>query len=230
MKMTLKAVFRSAIVAMVALATAVPAMADEVVTVDYTQNWIGFMNVFDRNTDGTPGGFQFGSGWGFNDLTAEFVGDELILGPNTIGDPDPFWYIGGGAPGAQGNKFMDANAFVQVTDGLSGMNVTFEGVVNDNTFTTAHVGSIFIRDFAPDFSTFNEVSTAITPGDFSITLATDAGAGRHVQYGFNVQGENVWVTDVGAFGTAAIRAVPEPASAMVLGLIGVGLVTRRRRG
>ena len=206
-----------------------PLAADETVTVNRGDNWEGFMNVFNRNSDGTPGDFVFGSGWGFNDLTAEFVGSELILGPNTIDDPDPFWYIGGGAPGAQGNKFMDANSFVSVTDSLSGMNVTFEGTVLSNTLTSDHTAIAFIRDFAPDFSSFNEVTTALTPGDFSITLATDAGAGRHVQYGFNFRGENVWATDVAPFGTVNLSSVPEPTSIAVLGLFGLGLVARRRR-
>jgi len=109
------------------------------------------------------------------------------------------------------------------------MNVTFEGTVLSNTLTDAHTATAFIRDFAPDFSSFNEVTAALTPGDFSITLATDPGAGRHVQYGFNFQGENVWVTDRDPFGTVVIAAVPEPASASVLLLAGLGLVARRRR-
>ena len=206
--------------------------ADETVTVDPGQAWEGFMNVFEIDRAGAtpaPGAFVFGSGWGLADLTAEFSGAELILGPNSIADPDEFWYEGGGAPGALGNKWMDANAFVNVTDALGGMNVTFEGSVISNTLTDAHTATVFIRDFAPDFSSFNEITAALTPGDFSITLATDPGAGRHVQYGFNFQGENVWVTDRDPFGTVVIAAVPEPASASVLLLAGLGLVARRRR-
>ena len=230
MKLKIKAVAFAIALLATSIATMPSAtVADEIVTVDAGAAWQGFMNVHERNGDGTKGGFIFGSGWGFGDLTAEFSAGELVLGPNTIGDPDPFWYIGGGEPGAQGNKWMDANGFVQVTDGLSGMNVTFEGIVNSNTFTAAHTGTVFIRDFAPDFSSFNEVTAALTPGAFSINLDTDAGAGRHVQYGFNVQGENVWVTDTAPFGTVNIQAVPEPAAATLLGVAALGLIARRRR-
>jgi hypothetical protein len=208
--------------------------ADAVVTVDPLAPWIGFMNVFEidrSNSPPTPGAFVFNSPWGFNDLTAVFDGSgALTLGVNTIGDPDPFWYIGGGGPGALGNKWMDANGFVQVDGGsLSGMNVTFTGNVLSNTFTANHTARAFIRDFAPDFSSFNEASVLLTPGLFSITLATINDPNRHVQYGFNVQGENVWITDAGAFGNAVVVAIPEPLSGTIFVLTALcGAIVRRR--
>jgi len=209
---------------------------DAVVTVDPNAAWQGFMNVFeiDRNTTPpTQGDFVFASGWGFNDLTASFDGSgALTLGVNSIGDADKFWYVGGGGPGALGNKWMDANGFVQVDGGgLSGMDVTFTGNVLSNTFTENHTATAFIRDFAPDFSSFNEVSVLLTPGVFDITLATIDDPNRHVQYGFNVQGENVWITDIAPFGNAVVTAVvPEPVSSTVLMISGLcGLAIRRRR-
>jgi len=156
----------------------------------------------------------------------------LTLGVNSIGDADPFWYVGGGGPGALGNKWMDANGFVQVDGGgLSGMDVTFTGNVLSNTFTENHTATAFIRDFAPDFSSFNEVSALLTPGVSDITLATIDDPNRHVQYGFNVQGENVWITDIAPFGNAVVTAVvPEPVSSTVLMISGLcGLAIRRRR-
>ena len=204
------------------------------VNVDASAAFAGFMNVSLLDRSGplpAPGTFEFGSGWGVADTTAvlDVPSNTITLVPNTIGDPDPYWYIGGGGPGQLGNKWMDANTFIQETDTLSGMDVTFQGKVLSNTLLPNHTASVFIRDFAPDFSSFNEVSAPLTPGDFSITLATDPGAGRHVQYGFNMQGENVWTTDVGAFGNVVVTAVPEPSSVALLAIGTFTMIGRRRR-
>jgi hypothetical protein len=187
--------------------------------------WNGYMNVFDLG-----GGYQFGSGWGIADLNASFndPANKLTLSPNTIGDPNPYWYTPFGGPGAAGNKIMEANLYRQVDDGsLSGQTVTFQGTVLSNSFTSAHVAKIFIRDFAPDYSSYNESAIALTPGAFSLSLNTLAGAGRHVQWGFQVKGVNVWVTDTAPFGFAEIATIPAPAT-LALGALGL-LAGRRRR-
>jgi hypothetical protein len=196
---------------------------------DSTAPWLGFMNVFELPANG--GGFVFASGWGVPDLVATFddANNKLTLSPNTVGDPDPFWYQGGGGPGALGNKIMEANLYQQVDDGsLSGQTVTFSGSIISNTFTAAHETRIFIRDFAPDYSSFNETSVLATTGAFSIDLLTDGGAGRHVQWGFQTRGENVWITDTGPFGNVMISTIPAPASLALLGLGGLAAFRRRR--
>ncbi|MCP4248901.1 MAG: PEP-CTERM sorting domain-containing protein [bacterium] len=198
---------------------------------DSSAPWFGFMNVYNLPAPAGDGAFQFASAWGVPDLVATFddPNSTVTLSPNTIGDPDPYWYIGGGGPGAPGNKIMEANLYLQVDDGsLSGDTVTFQGTVVSNTYTAAHAASIFIRDFAPDFSSFNETIVPATPGGFSIDLLTDPGAGRHVQYGFQSVGENVWVTDTAPFGNVVFGAVPEPASLALLGLGGIVVLRRRR--
>jgi hypothetical protein len=106
----------------------------------------------------------------------------LTLGPNTIGDPDPFWYVGGRRARHPGNKNMDANMYVQ-SESLSGQDVTFTGNVISNTLVSPYTSVAFIKDFAPDFSSFSQITVPLTPGVFSITLPTNPGAGRHVQYG-----------------------------------------------
>lgn len=188
--------------------------------------WNGYMNVFDLNNN-----FLFGSGWGIPDLVANFDdgANTLTMSPNTIGDPDPFWYQGGGGPGAAGNKIMEANLYQESTGGaLNGTTVTFEGVIASNTFTDAHEATIFIRDFAADFQSFNETSIAATAGAFSISLATVADNSRFVQWGFQVRGVNVWVTDTAPFGNMVIRTIPTPGAMATLALGGL-IATRRRR-
>jgi hypothetical protein len=209
------------------LLCAKPADAAVIVGPDPSAPWLGFMNVFELPSNG--GAFVFGSPWGTADLTATFAGDVLTLGPNTIGDPDPFWYVGGGGPGAQGNKVMDANMYVQ-SEALAGETVTFTGIVLSNTLVSDYTSVAFIKDFAPDFSSFNQVTVPLTPGEFSITLATTPVAGRHVQYGFETIGPNVWITDVGPKGTVQVTQVPEPGSALLLGFgCAVAALGRRRR-
>ncbi len=206
--------------------------AQAFVGVDPSSTWLGYMNVSDRPQDG--GAFRFGSAWGPADLTATWGGGSLTLGPNSIGDPDPYWYQGGGAPGAVGNKIMDASMYVETTGVYSGQTLTFSGSVLNNTLVgntnadgNGWTSVAFIKDFAPDYSSFVATTVALTPGTFSINLTLDADATRHIQYGFETIGPNVWATDVAPYGSIEIDAVPEPVSMFALGL-GALAVARRR--
>lgn len=224
---------------MLAATVAVSAASAQTVNVsDSTGPWLGFMNVFELDANG--GGFVFGSGWGTADLKATFDdgANTLTLAPAFVNDVNEFWYqntsgtaadpVNPGGPGQLGNKKMEANVFQEATDVYNGTTLTFEGNVASNSFTAAHESWIFIKDFAADFSSFTETRIAMTAGAFSISHATDAGAGRHVQWGFQTIGENVWDGDEGPFGTAVISTVPTPASAALIGLGGL-IATRRRR-
>jgi hypothetical protein len=85
----------------------------------------------------------------------------------------------------------------------------------------------FIKDFAPDYSSFNVVTTPLTPGHFDISLATVSDPARHVQYGFETIGPDVWITDAGQYGN--IQIIPEPSTLALLGLGLVGALVWRRR-
>jgi hypothetical protein len=202
-----------AIVAIFALLLPAAVQAQVGVTVDETVLNLGFMNVYNLPAPDGDGSFQFDSGWGFADLTAVYSGYDLTLGPNTIGDPNEYWYqcVGSavppdcGGPGAPGNKIMEANAYAQVTDTYSGQAVTFTGEVIAYSLTEAHTVIAFIKDFAPDYSSFEWNFVELDAvGPFSVSLNTLAGAGRHVQWGFQMVGVNVWVTDVAQFGSITI--------------------------
>ncbi len=172
------------------------------VTVDPAETWLGYMHVADLPASG--GTYRSGGTWNVPDLRASFAGSTLTLSPNTISDPSTYWYIGGGAPGRPGNKIMTANMYVEKTGSLSGKTVTFTGTVTANTLTSAHGALVFIRDFNADYSAFATVTAPLVNGSFSISLATSAGSGRHVQYGFETKGVNVWATDAGPFGLVRI--------------------------
>ncbi len=204
--------------------------------------WLGFMNVFDipQNSGGGPyppnlGPYQFGSSWGIPDLCATWAGPTLTLSPNTIGDPNPYWYNPSGGPGAIGNKIMDANIYVETTGVYPGQTLTFQGTVLANTLVgkTDPLGNgwtsvAFIKDFAPDYSSFNVQTVPLVVGSFSVSLATVADPARHVQWGFETLGPDVWITDVGQYGS--IQVIPEPSTLALLGLGLVGgLIWRRRQ-
>lgn len=221
---------RKFVIAGIAAAAATSAASAAVeVTVDPGSTWLGFMNV--SNLPSAGGAYQFGSPWGTADLTATFAGDVLTLGPNSIGDTNEYWYQGvgtnPGGPGAPGNKIMDANMYVQ-DPALAGQTVSFTFEVLSNTFTSAHRSTAFIKDFAPDFSSFNGIEIELSPGVHNITFAADPSPGRVVQYGFQTVGVNVWVTDVGPFGSASVRSavIPEPT---ILGLLAFAPLALRRR-
>lgn len=194
-----------------------------------TAPWLAYMNVFELPANG--GGFVFGSPWGIPDLTANFDdgANTLTMSPNTIGDPDPFWYIGGGGPGAMGNKIMQANLYQESIGGLAGQTVLFEGNVLSHSFTDAHQARVFIRDFAGDFSSSVDVFADVdAAGNFSISLDTINDASRIVQWGIQVEGENVWITDVAPFGNVVFSTIPTPGALALLGMGGL-VATRRRR-
>jgi len=181
----------------------------------------GFMNVSNLPEDG--GDFQFASGWGVADLSVSFngAGDIVTMVPNSIGDPNEYWYqnttgtapdpANPGGPGQRGNKSMEANWYGEATDVYNGQTLTFNGNITSLTLSNSHSVIAFIKDFSPDYSSFVESTTVLdSTGEFSISLALNSAAGRHVQWGLQMTGENVWVTDLAPFGSIVVEAiVPE---------------------
>lgn len=202
------------------------------VGVDPSLSWQGYMNVFELPQNG--GAYLWGSSWGTADLCATWAGPVLTLSPNTINDPNPYWYTPAGGPGAIGNKIMDANMYVETTGVYSGQTLTFEGTVLANTLFGKVDGNgngwtsvAFIKDFAPDYSSFNMVTAPLNAGYFNISLDTVADPARHVQWGFETIGPDVWITDVAQYGS--IQVIPEPGTLALLGLgLGVAALLRRR--
>lgn len=227
------------------------------VTVDSTKLTNGFMNVSNLPVGATVlptgaggpngpanGAFQFPSGWGTADLKSSFSGNTVTLAANQIGDPNIYWYQGAntnnGAPGAPGNKIMDASLYAESTGVYVNETLTFTGDVLSNALhgasnpynNTTYTSVAFIKDFVADFSSFTSVTVPLTPGVFSISLLTSADPGHHIQYGFETIGSNVWagdpLLDGGNLTAVVAPVVPEPTA---LGLLaaGAGMLVRRRR-
>lgn len=224
----------TSIAALTLVGTVNSLQANVTVGVDPAASWMGYMNVSSLPSAG--GGYQFGSGWGTADLTSSWSGSTLTLGPNTIGDPASYWYTPGGGPGALGNKIMDANLYVETTGVYTGQTLSFSGSVLSSSLLTSHDANgngwtavAFIKDFAPDYSSSVTVTAPLVNGVFNISLATLNDPSRHIQYGFETIGPDVWASDAGQYGTIQIAPVPEPSTLALLGLaLTVPVVFRRR--
>ena len=202
------------------------------VTVDPTKPWGGYMNVYENPANG--GGFLWGSGWSTADLRAAFCGSKLILSPNTIGDPAPYWYVTTNSPSV-GNKIMNANFYVEPAGSLPGQLVTFSGTVQaDSLLSSLNPAGqgwtviAFIKDFTPNYSGFIEATAPMVNGAFSIQLQTSSDPANHVQYGFTVQGPCVWPTDpvLASYGNVQIATtspVPPTAPTVTTSLSGGNL-------
>jgi hypothetical protein len=100
---------------------------------------------------------------------------------------------------------MEANSYAESTGPLAGQTLTFSGEVTAYSLTSAHTIVAFIKDFAADYSTFNIQTVPLTAvGPFSVSLPLVNDPTRHVQWGFQMVGVNVWYTDVGPFGSITV--------------------------
>ena len=190
-------------------AMATPSSAADV-GIDPSATWLGFMNVFELPANG--GGYVFGSGWGTPDLTAVFSDSNtlLTLGPNSVNDANPFWYTPAGGPGSTGNKICDANFYQESTGVYTGQTLNFSGTVLTNTMIAPYTQVAFIKDFASDYSSNVTMTVPLTPGPFTVSLATINDPTRHVQFGFEVSGPDVWITDRDPVGTVTLSTASTP--------------------
>jgi len=206
------------------------AQAQTTVTVDPSQTWLGYMNVFELPSNG--GGYDFGSPWGTAALPATFSGAVATLGPNiNIDQTDPidsYWWQAPNTGTSPGNHIMAGSFYVE-DDNFVGGNVNFIGDVLSNTLVSPYTSEAFIDDFTPSYSLVNTVTVPLTPGDFSLNL--NITPGDVLQYGFITTGPNARAAAAPADGEVQVTAavVPEPATLGIVGAVALSLLARRRR-
>ena len=206
-------------------------------TIDSSELVNGYMTVFDLPANG--GAYQFGNPWGIADLNATFsTPTQVTFSPNTIGDPNSYWYTPSGQVGALGNKMMYANLYAESTGAYNGQTIQFDGTVSAFSLSTNSAGipyvfKAFVKDFAPDFSSSVDAIYDIgATGNFQISLATINDPARHVQWGLQMIGPDIWPADtaqIAAAGSATVEAIPEPSTYALLGMTAAGLFAYRAR-
>ena len=183
-------------------------------TVDSETMTNGYMNVFAPPSAG--GGYLSGSGWAVKDLRAQFTGSTSVtLAPCYVADSGTYWYTPSGQPGATGNKIMEANVYGQADGTYAGQSVKFSGTVPSYTLQGGTSGwsvKAFIRDFTADYSSYNEQAVPISAtGSFSVRLNAVNDPSRHVQWGLQMKGPDVWITELASKGTVVVSALPTAA-------------------
>lgn len=218
--------------------------------VDPSENWVGYMNVFNNagGATGSQGGYLFGNGWALSDLRSTFAPSTLTLAPNfntyvnSLNGTDAdraYWTDstdGGVTAGPLGNKWMEANTFVE-DSALIGSNVTFQGNLDSfNLLSPNYTAVAFIKALDPNAgyaTVINQFSVLSAAGPFSVSADLTSATGLIIQYGFTVTGLNANPADAGVFGSAVVQTVPEPSTYALLALgaagLGAHLVRRRRR-
>ena len=217
-----------------------------VVTIDGSETWRGYMNVFNL-TDGAKGGFVFGSPWALGDVKSTVTGNTVTLEPNyqAFNATDAFWsnYIPAGVDpvtedpypavtGTIGNKWLEGNTFVEKAAGVLSGNLTFSGNVDSYSLASGYSLIAFIKGLNPNNGYSADIfrQAAIGSGTTSFSLSADltGASGLIMQYGFTVSGRNANPAETG-LGSAVVSAIPEPSVASLLGFGVLGLVATRLR-
>ncbi|MFZ9874037.1 MAG: PEP-CTERM sorting domain-containing protein [Candidatus Methylacidiphilales bacterium] len=191
------------------------------VTIDSSAMSIGYMNVFD-----TANNYQWGSGWGINDLRASYSGSLLTVQPNTNcwAPGDAYWVAGG-----VGQKIMEANIFAENADSATVGLLNFSGQTVSNTLAAGYSAVAFIKAINPGNGWSMDVfqSAALIGGQaFSVSYDFTGVNGLIVQYGIMTRG---LVSDPNVDNGSAVVTVPEPSSAALMGLGLAGLLAFRLR-
>ena len=221
-----------------------------VVTIDGSQTWNGYMNVFDLTGSGGKGGYQFGSGWGLGAVKSTVTGNTITLEPNynCFNANDGYWsnyraaIPAGKDPvteeptpavpavtGTIGNKWMEGSSFVEKGAGVLSGNLTFTGNVDFYSLASGYSVYAFIKGLNPNkgyaADIFQQAAIGSGATSFSVSADLTGASGLIMQYGFTVSGRNANPAETG-LGSVVLSAaaIPEPSSVSLLMLGAAGLM------
>jgi hypothetical protein len=110
-------------------------------------------------------------------------------------------------PDGTPNKFVEQDWFIS-NDDLLGQTLTFNGFCPSNSVPADYTASVWIEDFAGDYSSFTSANSNLVAGQaFSITLPTTPGG--HIQYGIRLTGPDNSPTNIVTM-TAALVSIVQP--------------------
>ncbi|NBO26412.1 MAG: PEP-CTERM sorting domain-containing protein [Actinobacteria bacterium] len=220
-----------------------------VVTVDGSQTWNGYMNIFALNSSRGQGGYQWGSKWGLNDVKSTVGSNYITLEPNynCFNANDAYWSnYQAGTPagfdpvtedpipavppvlGTIGNKWMEGNTFVEYAPGLLSGSLTFTGNVDSYSLANGYNVIAFIKGLNPNtgysMDIFQQAAIGSGSNSFSVSADLTGASGLILQYGFTVSGVNA--NPANSLGSVVVSAasIPEPSSVSLLMLGAVGLM------
>ena len=158
------------------------------VTIESSQDWIGYVNAFEL--DGT---YAYGFDYPVSELKARATSASLILQPNTLiwanDAANDAWFDN--SSGTQTPvKYIAASSYIEDAT-LGNEDLTFSGFVSNHNLDSNYTVVAFIKAIgpAPDFTAFAEEFVEITEeGAFSVTATASQLSATSVQYGFTVTG------------------------------------------
>jgi hypothetical protein len=215
--------------------------------------WQGFMNVSDKTAEGGKGDYRFSSTWGVADLATTLIAvdpatltdNQLQLFPNVnayadaVANTDPiagpearaYWTNstdGGVTAGPEGNKWMDANTFVEDSI-VEPTSTSFSGRIDAYTLAPEYTAEAFIRvlDPADNYSESRYQSQTLSGlADFTLSADLSSYTGQILQRGFRVNGVNANPADASALGNVLVTVMPSTGPTAIT--IDVATAHRRR--